>query len=771
MAVWLTDLLAVVLLGGLALWSFVPSFGAIAFFVGMFALFIGAGWALLCDWRRWPWWVEVSGGLLLFIVLGPALVAPQDAASGFLPTVGSVWALFRAVFTGWSDALVSQTPIGRLDALLVLPFASGLAIGLVSTWLTRSRRLWSLAAPLVPLAVLVGGLVVTTDHSIGGVEGALLALVSIAWMSSRQRRFRAGTTIAVRDRIRLRRLIGLVAVAVLVGWALGSFGPVSGSNSRTIVRDHTIPPVDVRLTTSPLSEYRVLKVTDKDTALFTLRGAVSGLPIRVGTMDYWDGGTWQSAPVVSDPKEAYERVSGSLPVDSHADQTRLVTVTLATGWAEQVWIPTVGDVSSVSFGGPGSSQLLDGLRYDVANGSLAEPQGLTGNSSISEVTDGPEPTVDPTSIGVTAPADLAAALGKLETKAACGGKSVADLDCMAAFMHKNGALSDGALNQPMSLAGSTAQRLTSLASELAGQSSQSATGGDVPAGDGEQFAALLALVAAQQGYPVHVVVGVRRAVPGVVRGRDLTAWAEVYQGGKWIMLADPVPTTKQSPVTLPQSQQVDPVPIDAPSGEVPPLSNHLSHSSCTKSSGGGACDSRHQSGFNLGLPAWIGPVVGIPLALLALFAAVTFALIGAKSMRRNRRRSTGDSAARVSSGWKELTDVIRDAGWILPVNATRRESAVLLGRNGVSRMARRTDGILFGPDGISEEAADAYWSDVDATSASLLASLGTVDRWKARVNLTSFGVGDWLEARSRQALEWGRLGVVATRRWIGRITQ
>jgi len=560
-----------------------------------------------------------------------------------------------------------------------------------------------------------------------------------------------------------------VLVAVLVGWLVGSFGPVGNSGARVVERDRTTPPLDVRLTASPLSEFRVFKVQLKDSPLFGVHGAGSGLPVRIATMDYWDGGTWQTAPADLSAQEAFERVSGSLPVDGASGPVRTVTISLDPAWANQVWIPMAGVVTAVTFSGAQSASLLNGLRYDVATGTLAEPGGLVAGSTIAETTSGPGSPSPRTSVPIVVPPELSSAIGKLQSSSSCPGRTVQELNCVAHFMKKEGILSDGSPG-PNSLAGATADRLANLASGLGELPTQSATKTAYPTGDGEQFAALLGVVAAQQGFPVHVDVGVRDAQDGVVHGRDLTAWTEVYDGTKWVMLADPVPTQTSVPTIPPQNQQVDPVPIEGPHSVVPPLQNHETLSACAKSVKSAECQAKHSSGFNLGLPGWVAPVVGVPLSIILLFVLVTASLMGIKLSRRNRRRRSGAPAERVSAGWRELSDVIRDAGWILPTNATRRESAVLLGRTGVSRMARQADTILFGPEVVTPDSADSYWGEVDATSAALLSSLSRFDRWKARVNITSFGVGDRVEAEVTRVKRTVKSADAWVRRWLGRTT-
>jgi hypothetical protein len=263
-----------------------------------------------------------------------------------------------------------------------------------------------------------------------------------------------------------------------------------------------------------------------------------------------------------------------------------------------------------------------------------------------------------------------------------------------------------------------------------------------PAGDAEQYAALLALDWLYSGLPMRVAVGVRSVPDGIIKGSDITAWAEAYTGGRWVMAADPVPTSKKVVLSPPQQQEAARIPIVGPRAQIPERPGHADGTKCGKGPASSECASNRSVNKGISLPGWVGPIVGIPVGLMALIAAVTGGLGLLKRRRRRRRRLLGSPADRISAGWRELCDVVRDAGWILPANATRRESAVLLAKPSVARVARRADTALFGAGSLGPDDAEGFWSDIDVTSSALLAGLSPWERWKARVNLTSFGLGE-----------------------------
>lgn len=776
---WMVDAAAVIAMGALALWSFVPSFGTFAFVAGAFGLIPGVAWGLACRQRTWSWWVAVLGGLGFYAVVGPGLVAPSLASSGVFPSVPAERALVKTLVSGWADALVTRPPIGRLEALMALPFACGIAIGIGSTWLARSMTRWWMLAPALPLATMVGGIAISTDGPVGSLEGALFGTVAVVWMASRQRRARTITTMAIRDRVRQRRLVGLVLLALVVGLVIGTFGPISNSSARLVPRDNERPPLDQRLAVSPLSEYRVFKVDDRGKALFVVSGSPDGLPLRIGAVNYWDGSTWQTAPPQGTPNDTFERVGTNLPGAPASGNATEVTIAPQDAWAGQVWAPTVGDVSSVSFGGGQASRLDQDLRYDAATGTLAVPGGFSTGETITESVDhAPPGSGEPgsPSASLIAVGPLGGKVTSLVGKSSCGSNGVTSLNCVARYLKANGVLSDGMPGQEQSLAGASSSRLALLAGSIVSSGQQSAGSGATgtaasTAGDAEQFAALLALVAAQEGYPSRVAVGIRALSPGTVTGNDITAWAEVYDGTHWVMLADPVPTRHSAQQASTQNQLAEPVPVQGPSSPVPPPSEHGSSSHCGKGAKSGACNAQAQASGTLALPAWVAPVVGIPLGLVLLFFGVTGALVGLKLLRRNRRRRDGTPAVRISAGWREITDTVRDAGWIVPTSATRRESAVLIGQQSIARVAREADTILFGAAEVDSTKSDAFWGDVDVTTEALLASLSRVDRWKARVNLTSFGLGDHIDRLSGAIRARLEVVLAMVKRAIGRFTQ
>ena len=85
---------------------------------------------------------------------------------------------------------------------------------------------------------------------------------------------------------------------------------------------------------------------------------------------------------------------------------------------------------------------------------------------------------------------------------------------------------------------------------------------------------------------------------------------------------------------------------------------------------------------------WLFFFVVVPLLVVLL---VYGAIRGAKWLRRRRRRTTGETASRVSGGWREVVDTARDLRMPLPVKGTRLEQARALEEHVFGPAAREAE--------------------------------------------------------------------------------
>jgi hypothetical protein len=147
-------------------------------------------------------------------------------------------------------------------------------------------------------------------------------------------------------------------------------------------------------------------------------------------------------------------------------------------------------------------------------------------------------------------------------------------------------------------------------------------------GDDEQYAATMALLANAVGVPARVSLDGTVEADGTVYGKDVRADVELQLNGYgWVTLPASAFTGTKHPEL---KQQVKPP--AQPVKVVPP---------------------RRADVIELATD------VGIPVLVLAAIAGT---LVGAKALRRRRRRGTGPPAARVAGAWRELVDFGRDLG-------------------------------------------------------------------------------------------------------------
>ena len=200
-------------------------------------------------------------------------------------------------------------------------------------------------------------------------------------------------------------------------------------------------------------------------------------------------------------------------------------------------------------------------------------------------------------------------------------------------------------------------------------------------GDDEQFAAAVALVARELGFPSRVVVGARLASSdpalrtceaGVCRAQDLAAWTEVQAaigrlGG----------CRRDAPVR----------PVAQPRGDRAARPRERDRSAPRSRRGrrpagprprGHRCRRPRRRRRRLDL-SWLWPILRIAGSLCSCCCSCSARSwpSAAKASRRRSRRTQGDPAARVAGGWDEYVDAAVDSGRDSSPVLTRSELADL----------------------------------------------------------------------------------------------
>jgi len=760
--------------------------------VAVGAIVAGAVIALVCIRRGWSRWTATGLGLAAYVGLGLGVAMPSFTG-GNMSLPAAVRELVRAPIGGWKDIVTLPLPLGQYGGTLLPTLALVLAGTLLAVWLAAAaRRWWGLAAAvivwMVATTVLLGpvaradelswapyGVYFTREFVVGlGVFAVLLGW--FAWRAAYVRRRAlahtgSGARLATVRRVREAGtvVIGALMVALAVVVAALVSGPVAAQTPRDVARSVVEPRIVVNSTITPLAAFRTY-FTDAayNEVLFTVSVSHGNVDrVRIATLPYFDGDAFTAAAPQGKEDEPFARVPSHITPPAESEP---ITATITVGDSASVWVPMVGALGSVQFHGPRSGALVDSFFYQgsTLTGLVTVDGGLTAADSY---------TVD---------AFVPRAIPRLEQVGAAPGGVVIDsaripqsltdwvtrqgvsrtgagLAQLVATLREQGYLSH-ALTEPStvtewqralgsyafagSAAGSSYDRIDRLFADLNARALQVA---DTPGaslvaavGDDEQFAAAVALMAADLGFSSRVVMGVRltdtdptgwSAPPcedGVCRGKNLSAWVEVQAAnGTWVPID--VTPQHQNPPSPEVNQERDP----KFASDVDPERAHAI--SPPASQRGSASEVEPLSPESQGLWDALGPVlrvVGIGLLTMMVLLAPFVAVVVWKGLRRRRRRA-GPPRDAIHQGWDEYLDTAVDAGFPPLPLATRLETAREYGSlNGV-RLAHLTDRTTFGPASVVADDANEFWRLVAAERASWLASKGFWSRMRMRLSLRS----------------------------------
>ena len=671
-----------------------------------------------------------------FFLAGGAVVLRTQAIGGILPSTGTIFGLADGSVNGWKQLLTTLPPVDGRGPLLVLPYLLGLLIG--AAGFAVASRLRPAAAPVVaPLLLLVATILLGTGVPAAPVlQGGVFAALALAWVAVRARRLRPPASGGSRHLVRLGVAGAILAVATGVATLAGPILPGAGGD-RVVLRDLVTPPFEIGAYASPLVGFRKYTKDAKqmwDQTLFTVDGLPGGATVRIATLDDYNGSVWGAAdqPTTAGPRNSYQRVGDRIPTTSHgrtATVTFAVSPAYATAADVSAWLPTVGAATSVAFSGTTAAGHTENLRYNLATSSgivadrlragdtytvdaILEPSGIPKDAQPF----GPS-TVDST---------VRAFVSSRAQKWAGEATSVADrLRAVAAYLREHGAYSDGGPGESEYLPGHSLGRLTAFFNAPR------------PVGDDEQYAAAFALVANDLGMPARVVLGATPKKDGAVRGRDIHAWVELHlTDGRWV----PVPQNEFMPDTSKKPDKQPPQEFENTDASVvpPPNTSHppstLDDLTQSDPSANRAVTAPETSG---GMPAIIGIMVrwvGVPLLVVG---ALCGAIIGAKAVRRNRRRTRGHPAVRVAAGWREVLDHVRDLGMAVPRGGTRWEQARSVAEERVIGLAIHADAVVFGAAEPGGVAADEFWTAIAKLREQLGSEVGRWRRIRAAVSLRS----------------------------------
>lgn len=787
------------MMGGsaVAAWALWPVFGSPRYLLASGTAIVGgAAVAVLCERLKWGGARVALLGLLVYVVAGMTLVVPgavEDAGSAGAAALD----LLRGPVLGWKEIVTLPLPLGDYSTTLVPVFALLLAGTSTSTWAAiRARRWWALAAvtvgALVVAAIAIGpsvraeplewaplGRYASREFVIGLAAFAMI-LSWFGWRAWYTRRqaiaaaFGAGG-MRLATSSNASRLAGASAALamVLVGLVAATLvsTPIANGTPRDVARSALSPRLAIETKVSPLSSYREYFDDDAfEATLFTVNvEAGSPARVRLATLSFFDGEEFSAADPAGSAVAHFERVPSHVEVDG---DTTPVVASVSVGAQSGIWVPIVGELGSIDFTGPRQATLVDGFYYlqgaDAAI-MVADDGLLSGDAyrvdgvrpaQLPAITDIGSPPGVSTIQSDLIPESLHEWVANQDVTADAAGLAelVQRLRARGYLSHAIDLPSDGETSAwqrslgnyvfVSSASGHSFDRIDRLFKQLNEREGEVATADDAQlvsgVGDDEQFAAAVAMLASDMGFPSRVVIGARltdtddtgwSAPPceaGACRGKNMSVWTEVQSDkGLWV----PIDVTPQheSPVAPHVSDQRDPEyasALDPQRAEaiVPPLTQR------------GQTDNKtpdvedDESGW-----LWVGPalrIAGISLLALLILVGPFVAILVWKLARRNRRRR-GEARDVVYQGWDEYIDDAVDAGLQPLPLATRTEVARAYATANGPALASLTDQVTFGHHQVDDATANQFWTLVAADRAELLGRKSWWGRMKMRLSLRS----------------------------------
>lgn len=733
-------LAALVVVAGLAL---APAYGGHTWLIALVAgAAIGTASVAIPALLRWPGATAVPLALVGYWVFGAAAAAPATATAGVIPTGATARLLLHAPVSGWKQLLTVTAPVGSGGALLVPAFllailASAAALALA---LHSPRPVWALTPPMIIMAV--AALFGTDAAYLPIVTGAVVAIGGLAWGAWQRGGFRSGGIDLHRPVALLTLLLVMAGAGVALPWALA--GSPDGSADRLALRDMVQPTFDPQTYPSPLAAFRQYVKADADTPMLTVTDLPDAARIRLAALDLYDGIEY----AVSDAAGEFVGVGDIVP--SSAEGTP-VQVSFAIDGYRGVWLPDVGELSRVDFGGARAAELEQSLRYSQAASAATVALGLQEGDTYRLTAIMPHrPSPDelreagPGNASVGEVGRVPSALTTLAATVTETADTPYDaVEAIRAAVATRGLLNHG--DRPGLPSGHGYDRLAWLLDQ-----------GDM-VGDQEQFAPLMALMVRSLGIPARVVVGF---VPGgagedgsaggasggsaggssevTVYGSDLSAWVEVnFAGYGWIPF-DPTPGETrdvdeqlEEPLAAPHQLALQPPP--------PPRSSDDEAASEVADSDAEStpeAEDEQEAADAKNTPWILVTAVASPVALVVL--ALGFIVL--LKFLRKRRHTQGLPARKVSGGWEYLVDAAIDLGAEVPEPLTRSEKAKLIEqtfRVPAEPLAATADTKVFGPADPAAAEATEYWQAVAGTVKQLRRSVSWWRRVRARLSLAS----------------------------------
>lgn len=712
--------------------TFWPIFGGRDVWIaGLGGAVLGLGIGTLGWWRRLASWQLTAVGIVGYLLFGGVLALRSTTLSG-VPTLRTLTELLFGAIGAWKGLLTVDTPAGGIGSLLLVPLISTLLAGAVGATvaLRTSRPTWAWLAPAL-CWLLASAFGEPSARSWTWLLGVGFAVLTLVWTAFRRARIQ-DQLLGGRVATRWQPVALATAVLVVAGGVGFAAHPVLAADSyRTVLREQIVPPLDPLAYPSPLQGFRKNLSAHKEDTLLTVSGLPADTPVRIATLDAYDGISYDVADSATPGADSglFKRMGSSVP--DQTPGTRGTVQIRVDGYAG-VWVPTVGRPLALRLSpSERSQQIRDSLFFNRASTTAISTVGVRdGDSYALDVILPPEPSTaqikaadaggdqlpDPTRVPDTL-VDLAR---QWTGSAATAGEAAVQLE----ENFRRGFYSNGLEGDAPSRSGHSAARMQLLVGE------------DQMVGDEEQYSVAMALAARSLGMPARVVYGYlpqqnSGSAEVAIKGGDVTAWTEIQlQGLGWVSF-HPAPDKSRAP----QPDQVEreskprpqvdnpPPPPDRPN--FPPPDNTPPEEPQE--------DPAKKGPIDWAAVAFWAAVIGGPLLAVSLPVLL---VLGLKHRRRTGRLLAERPTDRIAGGWSEVVDKARDLGLRPHPSATRSETAESIlarfpgaaeGAASPRQLAVRADAWVFSQAQPADVQVDSFWSRVDEARSQLA---GTVPWWR-----------------------------------------
>lgn len=728
--------LTILLVAASATWG--PVFGDLSGYiaaVGGVAVGAAVAWAGYAI-RLTPWLTAIVG-VVCYLLFGGVIALRPVAGAGWLPNSEVLQMLMVQTIKGWKDLLTLTPPAGAFVGPTVLPYFTCVVAALIcgSVALRTSRPEWGLVP--VCAVVVLGILFGSRQAPLARWIGVVIGVIGLVWCSRviERRRAVAISAIAGGEKASRRRRNGALALAGVGAVVAVIFAPsLTGAHARYAVRDHVIPPLNVREYPSPLSNFRSYNDQHASETLFSVRGLKKDERVRLATLDVYDGIVYN---VSTDPKKGFRRIGPDVSLDELPGKFRQNKLSIDIDKYSGVWVPGGGLTTHVKFTGSRAKKLQDDLYYSPAEQTALTVTPLAEGDAYGIVNMiKPKPSdkqleghafgAVPMDENTNVPNAVAAKTQKVLKGTT---SPIQQARAIEQYLKNNGFYAGG--EQSPSRPGHRNQRIQALLEA------------DYMQGDDEQYAVAMALMARSAGMPARVVMGfypdAHKSGTVNIKGRDAHVWVEInFDGYGWVTF-DPTPprdkklqTQEPKPKPNPRPIVVQPPdPIDQPVELTPTNQDD---------------DDRKNDGDG-DRSRWVIYVamgVGGVLLLVGPFAAI----LAAKALRTRRRRTKGRSDQRAAGAWEDVLDVARDGRISIDARKTRSEqasavTAAVVGKEGkegidaepIVETARKADASVFGSGDIGDTSLAETWRSAEAAKS----AIRRASTRRSRFSLKSFG--------------------------------